>query len=118
MPVSESLPGRVRPIPAENGYETPHSPDSGSQIWSGTHTGERRRNGFAASSEGTSVTLGEGGENGNRNRNRRILIDGHDGTMESRDTEAIEEAKKAIGLRDRIGCYTWLVASLGASYIG
>ncbi len=102
MPTSESLPRRMRHILPENGYESPRSPDNRSQIcFSTNEDGERRRTGFGAPSEDTSSASDRNGEAEDTPTQR----DGQDGTEQMGD---LEGARKKIGFRDRVGCYTWL----------
>jgi hypothetical protein len=82
----------------ENGYESPRSPDCeegffGNDMGNGTHkAGERRR----AGRNGQAFVGGQGPETQDRvGKNDADL-----GREEERET-------KKVGIRDRLGCYTW-----------
>lgn len=109
MPVSRSLSGRLNGPAALNGYETPdRSPGEheNGQIFFGdlntpnNRAGERRRNGFTEDSEETAVEGTSTDVELTPGRN-------NSGDEENGTKSDAPKVLAKVGIRDRIGCYTW-----------
>lgn len=89
----------MRGVLPENGYESPRSPDDDKLFGQGIHNGERRRNGRTKSSDNPDEV---------GSPESKAYLNGAAGTAEHKlDEEARGKTKRKVGLRDRVGCFTW-----------
>jgi hypothetical protein len=93
------------PIVPENGYESPlPSPRGGHEFFAQPklRKGERLRVAYTRESVEASIE----GQRTNCQANTVVgTIDG--GEERNENSESDEEIQRTVGLRDRIGCYTW-----------
>ena len=98
MSAQTSVPGRIRPILPENGYESPHLPDDDIYIRRGIHKGKRRRAKWAK----TSVERDEAVQSPDCSTTPNGRGGTNDPAHDGGDQRIIR-----VGFRDRVQCFTW-----------